>query len=545
MKAAPHRAGAACSILVDELTGIYAEMEIISDIQTEWRSPMFFNRTPKKTNRAQCLIEQYQRAVKKDAQNRCYYFPLLYSALFCSPAPRHIRYISYEAKELIQGKDAFFVVSLMHSYYADIADADADAWKRAGTPAGYRALLICGSAHPNGYFREYCLKRLANERDVLPFILLRMNDWVPEIRLTAMKLLPEQLMRIESCAELIQTMPMVEYVRRGQRVQRNTEFTMDELDAALMRKFAAEPDAVLRSPLSLRRLCYRVFLLHPDAGYSNLMLHFIRNEHDGAQRSGLVRAYLKNKQNPASAELLEEFMQDKYWRIRLDAYEYRMKQQGSWAGLEALLHSPYCSIREFAAYYLEKNGFDNIRYCREHLPETLLALGDLGSEEDIPYIRPFLKSHSCEALVSLVRLNAEDSKEFVLQAMYDSHPKFAKTAYRLAEKRLFFTRSELMPRIESETDPQRRWRLIRLLGRNVGADLLPVLIRLMRDYSQLRTDIQAKIEEISCFHAFGYHALIVSPALYDETMAALDYAEGIIPRKLLCHLNETVRIRKH
>lgn len=382
---------------------------------------MFFKHITKKTNRAQCLIEQYQQAVKKDAQKRRYYCPVLYSALFCSPTPKHIRYISSEIKDLIQGEDAFFVVKLMHEYYADIADADTDAWKQASTPDGYRALLICGSAHPNGYFREYCLKLLANERDVLPFILLRLNDWVPAVRLTAMKLLPEQLMRIESCAVLIQAMPLVEYVRRGQRVKRISEFSMDTLDDTLMRKFAAEPDAVLSNSASLRRLCYKVFFLHPDAGYNDSMLYFIRNEQDGAQRSALVRYYLKNEQKPVSSALLEEFMQDKFWRVRLDAYEYRMKQQGSWAGLEKLLYSPNYPIREFAAYYLKKNGFDNIRYCREHLPKTLLALGDLGSTDDIPYIRPFLKSHPCETLVSLVRLDAEDSKELVLQAMYDNN----------------------------------------------------------------------------------------------------------------------------
>ena len=112
---------------------------------------------------------------------------------------------------LIEGKDALFVANLMHGYYEYNADADTDAWKQACSPVGYRALLICGSAHPNGYFREQCLKHLANERDVLQFILLRMNDWVPAIRLTAMTLLPEQLMQIQSCTEIIQAMPLAEY----------------------------------------------------------------------------------------------------------------------------------------------------------------------------------------------------------------------------------------------------------------------------------------------------------------------------------------------
>lgn len=505
---------------------------------------MFFNRISKETNRAQRLIGQYQRGIKEDAQNRRYYFPMLYSALFCSPSPQHIQYISEEARSLIIGRDAYYVSDLMHSDRHDMVSADLDYWQKNCTPSCFRALLICGSAHPNGYLREQCLKLLANEQYVLQYILLRMNDWVPTVRRTAWIIIQEQLGKMRSSDELIQTMPFVEYVRRGKRVQREADFSMDELDAVLMRRFAAEPNAVQCSPVSLRRLCYKVFLLHPDAEYAELMLHFIRTEQDGAQRSALVRSYLQNEQYPVSPGLLEVFMHDPYWHIRLDAYEYRIKHQGIWDGLENLLLSPSYPIREFAAYYLEKDGFDNIRYCREHLPETLPALGDLGSEEDIPYIRPYLQSHPCEALVSLARLDAEESKELVMQAMYDSDAKLAKTAYRLAEKRLHFTRSELMPKIESETDPQRRWRLIRLLGRNSGADLLPILIRLMRDYTHLRTDIQAKIEQLSYYRAFGHHAVMVTQELYDETMEALAYAKGYIPEKLATHINATIRVRK-
>ena len=175
-------------------------------------------------------------------------------------------------------------------------------------------------------------------------------------------------MRIQSCTEIIEAMPLAEYVRRGQRVRREADFSTEKMDAVLMRRFAAEPNAVQCSPVSLRRLCYKVFLLHPEAEYAELMLYFIRTEQDGAQRSALVRSYLQNEQYSVSSGLLEAFTHDKYWRVRLDAYEYRMKQQGSRNGLEALLLSSSYPIREFAAYYLEKDGFDNIRYCKRVYP---------------------------------------------------------------------------------------------------------------------------------------------------------------------------------
>lgn len=54
---------------------------------------------------------------------------MLYSALFCSPSPQQIRYISHEAETLIEGKDALFVANLMHGYYEYNAESNIDAWK--------------------------------------------------------------------------------------------------------------------------------------------------------------------------------------------------------------------------------------------------------------------------------------------------------------------------------------------------------------------------------------------------------------------------------
>lgn len=506
-------------------------------------SAMLLNRPPKKTERAQCLIERYEKEVRTDTQKR-YYYPLLFSALNYDPTPGHIRYIGEVTKNLIDKKDAFFAANLMHSYIIENVDAEPASWKPHCTPDGCRALLICGSAHPNGYFREKCLKLLADERDVLQFILLRMNDWVPAIRRTAWAILQEHLQSNPSCTELIHAMQMVEFVRRGQRAQRNTDFSMDALDAMIMQIFAENPQAILRSLITQRRLCYKVFMLHPDAGYRDLILRFIRNERDNAQRSALVRFYLNTAEQPVSAELLDSFMKDKYWRVRLDAYEYRIKHEGAWNGMETLLLSPCYPIREFAAYYLEKSGFDNLVYCREHLPETLLALSDLGTKADTALIRPYLETHPREALIALVRLDDDDSKELVWDAMHDSNAQLAKTAYRLALTHKLYKYSELLPKIKEETNIQRRWRLIRLLGYNVGSELLPVLIRMTRDYAHVGGDIMALIQFMCGYPKHGYYGIFVTQALHDEIKEALQYASRYIPAELNDRILRSLKIQK-
>ncbi len=479
------------------------------------------------TERAQCLIEKY-----KEQEEKRYYFPLLYSALGHDPTPEHIRFISREADNMIFNKDAFFVASLMHSYSNEAPDCDPQIWeKHCEYESGYHALLICGSAHPNGYFREKCLKLLAGHRKTLSYILIRMNDWVPAVRRTAWEVLLVTLRKV-SVSEIIYSMPYVEYVRRGRRVQRDECFSMETLDHMLMQIVSANKESVLHYRLPLRKLCYKLFILHPCSSNSELMLCFISREKDGEQRLALVRSYLKNEEYTVTDGFIERAMQDSYWRVRLEAYEYRMKHSGMWDGIEKLLFSQYYPIRQFAAYYLEKNGFDCVRFCRENLPDTLLALSDTGASENIPFVRPYLETRPVQALTTLVRLDAKDSRELVWECINSDDTKLAKTAYRLAQTQIHFTCNELLPRIKEENDPVIQWRLIRLLRDNDNSELMPVLIRMVRDYPHIMSDIIELIKKMCGYSRSGYHGIFVTQKQHKDIEEALRYANNYIPLDL-------------
>ncbi|WP_321021584.1 hypothetical protein [Enterocloster bolteae] len=47
----------------------------------------------------------------------------------------------------------------------------------------YFWILALGSFHPNGYYRQACLEEMAGYPGALPFLVLRLNDWVGEVRL--------------------------------------------------------------------------------------------------------------------------------------------------------------------------------------------------------------------------------------------------------------------------------------------------------------------------------------------------------------------------
>lgn len=80
----------------------------------------------------------------------------------------------------------------------------------------YVAILCLGTSHSNGYFRQSCMEELAQYEGSLLFLVMRLNDWVEEIRNCAYELV---MYRIKTCdlKELFYAMPMLDKVRNSRR----------------------------------------------------------------------------------------------------------------------------------------------------------------------------------------------------------------------------------------------------------------------------------------------------------------------------------------
>lgn len=487
---------------------------------------------------AQCIIERYKRELKYNIapvfylnnlrlheKIKLYYcFPSLFSALFYDPTPEQIRYIGQQADIIVSRRNAFLVERVMQRACAKTGNADIALWQKSYQAEpwsyGYRALLICGSAHPDGFFRQQCLEHFAEEHlfRMLDCILVRLNDWVPEVRKTAHRMLEAMMQAPDASKQFIEAMPFVAYLRRSGRAEREEEFSMEKLDTVLMRYFEETPKLVSDSPAPIRKLCYQVFALYPEQDHRGLMLHFFRNEPDGELRCMLERIYLKMSKTPVSAPALQQFTEDRYEHTRLIAYEYRYQQEGLWDGFEQLLLSESRRIRIFAKNRLKDGGRDYLSFCRNHLPETLQALGDFGTAEDIPKIRPYQESHPCHALYALVRLGAEERGELVFRCMHSADRALAKYAYRLARTVSCFTVPELLADIRHENDRLVQKRLAALMTKGSFQDALPDLIRILRDYPHLKNDILGKIRKYTA------HTYYVTSAQGKNISDALAYA---------------------
>ena len=509
-----------------------------------------------KTNRAARIIARYQAEMKinddrnvyaymdaprsynnrKLRQNYC--FPMLFSALFYDPTPEQICYIAEQADHLLWPKLPFFAEKLMQLASAETGNADAVADWQAAIPEHshydiLRPILVFGSAHPNGYVREKCVEQFTGKKmlQTVGYTLMRLNDWVPEIRRTALRTLGLQMQQPHTADDLLASMHCIEKLRRSERAYREPEFSMEKLDLFLMQYLEADPRRRWNAKGNIR-FCYKLFALHPEPQYRGLILHFYQEECSGELRCMLERIYLQMSVGSVPAKALELFMQDSYEHVRLIAYDYRIKHEGIWDGFEKLLLSPSRRIRIFAKNQLRSAGTDCLQFCRDHLPDALPALGDFGTAEDIPRIRPYLESHPCEAMYALVKLGAEDGKALLLKNMQSKDAKLAKAAYHLALSQKCLEAADLLPVMQSTADPILQYRIAMLLTKDGIWPAIPYLLRFTCDYPKLRSDLYYMIWKRT--REKGY----VTEELSQEISSALAYARerNAIPFELNNHI---------
>lgn len=493
-----------------------------------------------KTLHAQCIIERYRSELSDRFKRhtsyynhddnfrlRQYYcFPHLYSALFYDPSPEQIKFIGTQAHYIENHNVNFFLFAenMMKFAPVEIGEVDFEKWKERSCPGGYylyyRALLIFGSAHPNGFFREQCLEHFVDDDlyDMIGYTLIRFNDTVPQVRRTAMKIFYE-LMRKERAAEyLVNAMPYVEHVRRGQKAKRSAEFSMDYLDSYIMETFERNADTVLKAYIHTRRLCYKLFFLHPEPKYRDLIIYFFKNECSYELRCLLERIYIKMSGECIPDEVQAIFANDENEHVRLIAYEYRLEKEGIWEGFEQLLFSESAHIRNFARRNLKKTGFDILKFCRDNLPQSLWEFANSGTKDDIPLIRQYLDQYPREAMYALVKLGTEDSKDIVLKNMHSDDPVLAKAAFRIAGKALDFDKDELKNLIYAETDFIVQWRLIKLFTKNGVWKVMPDLLHFTRDLPKQRGDLLYLLKRKTG------HPVYLSMDYNKEIQAALRYA---------------------
>jgi HEAT repeat protein len=304
------------------------------------------------------------------------------------------------------------------------------------TVASRTSVLGLVSCHPNGHVRERAVRLLATTADeaALPFLLIRVNDWVANVRETARQGVEQRLhggppgvflanlplvIRLVSCRRDSYAGLVQEIVRR---------LAGSHLAVALARLIRHGP----------RELARPVFQLAVQLPGSHLrpMVEAASQSQDTALRLWAARCLPTVVAGQELEEALAVQARDRSMPVRRAALAVRLEALPATAppALETSLLDPSPSIRELARFHLGQLGRgDFAAFYREalanarHQATAIAGLGETGKKDDALRIVPYLESPQARerqaAVRALSRLAGEEHSELLVSCLDDDSPK--------------------------------------------------------------------------------------------------------------------------
>jgi hypothetical protein len=285
------------------------------------------------------------------------------------------------------------------------------------------------SFHPNGYLREKAINSLAKNYNfsVIPFLLIRVNDWVPQIRHASLNAF-EKILSSSDAKYLAAAIPLIKRLENCKRVS-HTDFVN-----RVFKKLSEDKSAILfglKSPDNeTRRYCFKV-AIDSKRFSNNELLDVIQKD-----KNGHVRSYgLKQLENLLSKDeirnVIPQFFNDKFARVRIVALDLYCKYflDNAKELLKVQLLSDFRSARETAQFYLKKLGFREIHdFYIEALPScsvgAILGLSEIGQKDDYKLILPFLTNARIKLVRASIRaiskLGGADATDELLKYLEDS-----------------------------------------------------------------------------------------------------------------------------
>ena len=260
------------------------------------------------------------------------------------------------------------------------------------------------SFNPNGHTRELATRALAGTADIgaIAFLLLRANDWVPQVSEDARSALARRCVP-EQAGSFVGLLPLVERLSTQRRVDNaavvaQIEALITETQsgvAALVAALASETDRDVRRAIA-RLVAVRAV---PIVGFESAF-----TDHDPVVRTRVVLGALKHGSTAELERWLPQFLLDPAPRIRILAFQAADAKVPDvlMALLPDLLFDGNFWMREFARQKMGRERRDfAVLYAAEiakhdspKLRAAIAGLGEVGTVDDAAEIDPCTKTGS-------------------------------------------------------------------------------------------------------------------------------------------------------
>lgn len=339
------------------------------------------------------------------------------------------------------------------------------------------------SFHPSGYIRERAVRRLTQITggQELPFLLLRLNDWVSPVYQTALMAVQERITP-QYAGSLVHNITLV-FNLAGQK--RHEHGPVLSTITALLKQ--PECDAALRQGMDapekqVRRLCFRVLREADDTRLSEGVTRMLADP-DPVLRHAAARCVRVKLPDDTLHALLPLMKQDAFLPVRREALYACLERlpELAPAELKAALLDTNASMRGIARFHLQKSGgFDIPALYRQELTTSahlsklstaISGLGETGTAADGGLIlnslcHPLAKVRRA-AVRAVSMLDGDSHLDALSAALSDERPSVTHEA-----------REALLPRL-SLLDDGALWRLFKTaVHPHIRRDVLALLASL-------------------------------------------------------------------
>lgn len=302
------------------------------------------------------------------------------------------------------------------------------------------ALLTC---HPSGHVREVALGRLGSRgaSEAWPFLLLRLNDWVEQVRRVARVEAEAALARVP-LPLLARHLPLLDWLERTGRADHQP--FLARVQARL-----AEPDALdfleahlSQLPRPARRRAWSLLWGGQPAGRARLLAHALEDEDVTVRRWAAARAG-ELPEGEGLQRVLSRMARSRTALVRREAWVLRMRRAPVEAALSlsgrlhGALLDPSRVVRDLAQRRLARDVDVAALYraavrAEQALPCALAGLGETGGAADAG-LAALLLAHALpsvrrEAVVALGRLDAEGAARLLPGLLGDVSPRVSRAA---------------------------------------------------------------------------------------------------------------------
>jgi len=343
-------------------------------------------------------------------------------------------------------------------------------------------LLGIFACHADGYTRESALRALddCNTGEELPFLLLRANDWVENVRTAAVNLLHKRI-RAEYVPHFLRFLPLVLRLRRAGRL--NHPATSERIQElfALPSACSQLEEGLVSKDAMIRRFCYGVALRTDDG---NRLLGITRRALSDSDLQISLNAVKALSLAPASTdlrELIEQTLRSATPQLRLSALRLATEKYPEFADAECrrALLDRNSGVRQQAQFYLLKTGGLNV--CDYYagmlrtatprtLPKVIAGIGEVCAKPQISLLEPHLSSPRSEvrlrAYRAIAQLDRNHPVDSFLKGLGDDSMRVVRAAAVFLRKRANSVGGERIWGIHAKLTRarQRMWTLFLVAG---------------------------------------------------------------------------------